>query len=77
MLVYEAGPITVRELEEKDEISLASWLSNPDVLQYYEGRDNPHDVERVREHFTWMMMRLAASLSMRETDRIYSVLSSG
>ncbi|WP_456288879.1 acetyltransferase [Paenibacillus sp. AK002] len=51
MLVYEAGPITVRELEEKDECSLASWLSNPDVLQYYEGRDNPHDVERVREHF--------------------------
>ncbi|KOP65631.1 2-aminoglycoside phosphotransferase [Bacillus sp. FJAT-18019] len=51
MLVYEAGPITVRELEEKDVLSMVSWLSNPDVLQYYEGRDNPHDAERVREQF--------------------------
>lgn len=51
MLVYEAGPITVRELEERDESSMVSWLSNPEVLQYYEGRDRPHDVALVREHF--------------------------
>lgn len=51
MLVYEAGPITVRELEERDESSLVFWLSNPDVLQYYGGRDHPHDPALVREHF--------------------------
>lgn len=51
MLVYEAGPIRVRELEEKDVSILVSWLSNPDVLQYYEGRDRPHDAAMVRERF--------------------------
>lgn len=49
--VYESDEITVRFLESKDEHHLVKWLSDLEVLQYYEGRDRPHDLERVREHF--------------------------
>ena len=43
--------LQVRKLVESDKILLAKWLSNPDVLQYYEGRDNPFDVRKVEQEF--------------------------
>jgi len=43
--------LRVRALEESDKTLLAKWLSNPEVLQYYEGRDNPFDVEKVEREF--------------------------
>ncbi|PYE47781.1 acetyltransferase [Paenibacillus barcinonensis] len=49
--VYQTDEITVRLLETSDETTLVKWLSDPEVLQYYEGRDQPHDLERVRENF--------------------------
>ncbi|GGH26923.1 GNAT family N-acetyltransferase [Paenibacillus segetis] len=51
MLIYQTEEITVRELEHSDENLLVSWLSNPILLEYYEGRDRPHNLDRVREHF--------------------------
>ncbi|KKO51727.1 GNAT family N-acetyltransferase [Paenibacillus sp. DMB20] len=51
MLVYKSEEIAVRELEKSDELLLVAWLSNSSVLQYYEGRDRPHDLEMVRESF--------------------------
>lgn len=51
MNVYESNEITVRFLGTEDEQHLVKWLSDPEVLQYYEGRDRPHDLEQVREHF--------------------------
>ncbi|SDC93836.1 aminoglycoside 6'-N-acetyltransferase [Paenibacillus sp. CF095] len=51
MNVYESNEITVRFLDTEDERHLVKWLSDPEVLQYYEGRDRPHDLEQVREHF--------------------------
>lgn len=51
MLIYKTSDITVRELERADEQFLVAWLSNPTLLEYYEGRDRPHDLEMVREHF--------------------------
>jgi aminoglycoside 6'-N-acetyltransferase len=51
MLLYRTYEITVRKLEMKDEELLVSWLSNPKLLEYYEGRDRPHDVVMVRKHF--------------------------
>ena len=50
-MIYKSGKITVRSITEADQQLLADWLSNPEVLQYYEGRDRPHDLEMVREHF--------------------------
>jgi aminoglycoside 6'-N-acetyltransferase len=49
--VYKKDQITVRQITEADQHHLAVWLSNPELLQYYEGRDLPHDLEMVRERF--------------------------
>lgn len=49
--IFHSNELNVRELELKDAALLAKWLSDPEVLAYYEGRDRPHDLERVIEHF--------------------------
>ncbi|MBT2692050.1 GNAT family N-acetyltransferase [Bacillus sp. ISL-55] len=41
----------VRRLDEKDKHLLAKWLSTPEVLEYYEGRDHSFDVEKVERVF--------------------------
>lgn len=51
MILYKTGEITVRNIEIEDERLLVKWLSDAVVLEYYEGRDNPHDLEMVRDHF--------------------------
>lgn len=43
--------IELRELMEEDKYILARWLSNPQVLQFYEGRDNPFSVSKVEAAF--------------------------
>ncbi len=30
---------------------LVKWLNDPEVLQWYEGRDRPHDLHKVYKHF--------------------------
>lgn len=49
----ESGPLRIRPLREvpADIADLARWLSDPRVLEFYEGRDNPHDEALVREVF--------------------------
>ena len=51
MVIYEAEEITVRGLEEDDAELLVTWLSDPRVLEYYEGRDHLHDLALVKQHF--------------------------
>lgn len=51
MIVYEHNKLTVRHLKEADAALLVKWLSDPQVLTYYEGRDRPHDLALVKEHF--------------------------
>jgi aminoglycoside 6'-N-acetyltransferase len=51
MVIFEKGNLRVRRLTEKDAYLLVEWLSNPLVLQYYEGRDRPQDIEMVRASF--------------------------
>ncbi|MGM7684759.1 hypothetical protein ACSVDA_21865 [Cytobacillus sp. Hm23] len=50
-MLFQKGKLKVRQLELKDNILLAKWLSNPIVLKYYEGRDNPFNVEKVNMEF--------------------------
>lgn len=50
-MLSENGKLKVRKLGLKDNHLLAKWLSDPNVLQYYEGRDHPFDVEKVNEVF--------------------------
>lgn len=50
-LMIKIGRLEVRLLMEKDKLLLVKWLSTSDVLQYYEGRDHPFDVEKVEKEF--------------------------
>ena len=43
--------LRIRALVDNDKTLLEKWLSNPEVLQYYEGRDNTFDVEKVKREF--------------------------
>lgn len=51
MIIFEKQEIRLRTLELNDATLLVKWLSDPVVLEFYEGRDRPHDLELVREHF--------------------------
>ena len=52
MFIYiENKDLRIRPLVDTDKTQLAKWLSNPEVLQYYEGRDNPFDMEKVEQEF--------------------------
>ena len=50
-MIYESGLLKVRKLEKKDNILLVKWLSDPSVLEFYEGRDNPFDLDKVNKVF--------------------------
>ncbi|WP_078546828.1 GNAT family N-acetyltransferase [Litchfieldia alkalitelluris] len=50
-MVIELSDITIRPLLKKDSLVLSNWLSDPAVLRYYEGRDNPFDVNKVIKKF--------------------------
>ena len=50
-IVWRDERIVVRRLALEHAPLLARWLSDPRVLRYYEGRDQPHDLTRIREHF--------------------------
>ncbi|MGE5560287.1 MAG: GNAT family N-acetyltransferase [Chloroflexota bacterium] len=45
--------MTIRPMRDSasDLAVMARWLSDPRVLEFYEGRDRPHDVEMVRDGF--------------------------
>ncbi|WP_195574465.1 GNAT family N-acetyltransferase [Paenibacillus sp. 1001270B_150601_E10] len=51
MTLFHIGEISVRPLKEEDAALLVKWLSDPQVLAYYEGRDRPHDLALVQERF--------------------------
>ncbi|MDR7071664.1 hypothetical protein J2X07_000639 [Fictibacillus barbaricus] len=50
-MLFRNGDLQVRKLEERDKNLLVQWLSNPAVLEFYEGRDNPFDLDKVNEKF--------------------------
>lgn len=50
-MLFQKGNLLIRELEWKDKYLLSKWLSDPEILQYYEGRDNPFDVKKVEQKF--------------------------
>lgn len=50
-MLFENENLIVRELMFEDNLLLAKWLSDPQVLAFYEGRDNPFDLERVNKKF--------------------------
>jgi len=51
MMLFQNDSIKVRLLEEKDSHLLVKWLSDPSVLEFYEGRDNLFDLAKVKSVF--------------------------
>ncbi|MBB4825172.1 RimJ/RimL family protein N-acetyltransferase [Sporosarcina luteola] len=51
MVIVKRERISIRELIEKDKYIMAKWLSDPAVLQYYEGRDRPADLKQVEQDY--------------------------
>ncbi len=51
LLLFETGKLKIRYLQERDKQLLVKWLSDPAVLEYYEGRDNPFDLAKVEKAF--------------------------
>lgn len=51
MIFCKTDELIVRGLERDDKHLIIKWLSDDQVLQYYEGRDNPHDEQMVEEKF--------------------------
>ncbi|MFA9458128.1 GNAT family N-acetyltransferase [Halalkalibacter sp. AB-rgal2] len=51
MTIFQNGHLKVRKLEKKDKFLLTKWLSNPKVLEFYEGRDSPFDIEKIEREF--------------------------
>ena len=50
-MLFQKGKLKVRPLEEKDQSLLVKWLSDPVVLEFYEGRDNAFDLDKVKKEF--------------------------
>lgn len=50
-MLFQKGKLKVRPLEEKDQMLLVKWLSDPLVLRFYEGRDNSFTLEKVEKEF--------------------------
>ena len=51
MIICKNEKIAIRELEEQDAELLLKWLSDPQVLEYYEGRDHRFDEKMVTDKF--------------------------
>lgn len=54
MTLIRQGELSIRLMrdDDRDHAQLASWLSDPRVLEWYEGRDRPFDLDRVREMYS-------------------------
>ena len=44
--IINEGNLQARKLERVDKVLLSKWLTDPEILRYYEGRDNPFNIER-------------------------------
>lgn len=51
MTLFEENLLAVRTLNADDYSTLSKWLTNPEVLEFYEGRDNPHDLVKITQVF--------------------------
>lgn len=50
-MIFEENLLVVRELSADDYPTLSRWLTDPRVLEFYEGRENPHNLDKVTEVF--------------------------
>lgn len=57
-MLIQSGDLTLRLMrdDEDDYATMARWLTDPRVLEFYEGRDNPFPIERVRQEYSPRVM---------------------
>ncbi len=51
MMELRNGDIEIRPIKVDDKYIVTKWLSDPEVLQYYEGRDCPFTLKMVEDKF--------------------------
>lgn len=51
MTFIAENKIHIRKIQQSDVIRLQKWLSNPDILTYYEGRDQVFTIEKIKKKF--------------------------
>lgn len=58
LLLFMAGDLVVRRIRDhpEDYATLSRWLSDPRLLEYYEGRDHPMDEEGVVAKYRTRML---------------------
>ncbi len=54
MTLAAEGDLSLRLMrdDEADYAVMAHWLSDPRVLEFYEGRNNPYSIQRIREEYS-------------------------
>lgn len=50
-MIFQEGELLVRRVQRSDADVLLKWLNDPQVLQFYEGRDRPQDRKLVEDRF--------------------------
>ena len=50
-IALREGPVALRPLKAEDASLLLRWLTDPAVLEWYEGRGRPFTPQMVQEHF--------------------------
>lgn len=60
------GELSVRPLNEGDATHLHKWLNDPRVLEFYEGRDRPHSMAMIQDHYYRPLREVASSGPIRD-----------
>lgn len=50
-MYVKKGIVSIRPLQSGDEIYLLNWLTDKNVLRYYEGRDQQYTLEKIQEKY--------------------------
>ncbi|MDY7045485.1 MAG: GNAT family N-acetyltransferase [Bacillota bacterium] len=48
---WSKGKLGVRSLKAKDKVLIKKWLTDPKILEFYEGRDKPYSLDMVNADF--------------------------
>ena len=64
-MLFQKENVLVRYVIEDDAPIISKWLSDPEVLQYYEGRDNPQSVEKY-----WIILYILQIVMKKVFNRI-------
>jgi aminoglycoside 6'-N-acetyltransferase len=71
--LIQQGRHAIRLMHDQldDYTILAKWLTDPIVLEYYEGRDNPFPLERVQQKYAPRLQRLQSTVPcfLLDTDK--------